>query len=144
MRIIIIISTALVISGCTSSGVMPNGGGSYTVSTSNEMSPAYAKKQAINEESEYCSKKGLAIQPIGHSEGQNEDAFGDNLATFNYNFRCADSENIGSSQNLRRDNNPSARYGMYKELADLAKLRDEGVLTDSEFEIQKKRILSSY
>ena len=74
--------------GCTSSGVMPMGPDLYSVSTTNEISPAYAKRAAIKEASEFCSEQGLTMMPVKSERGSFVDSFGDNISTFDYHFRC--------------------------------------------------------
>jgi len=64
----------------------------YTISTSNEISPAYAKKTALTEANKHCGKLGKQMVPLSTSSGAHRDAFGDNIATFDFMFRCV-SEN---------------------------------------------------
>lgn len=89
---ILIIASALALTGCASSGVLPMGREIYMISTSNEISPAYAKRAALTEANEYCGKLGKQIVPLSTNSGAHRDAFGDNIATFDFTFRCV-SEN---------------------------------------------------
>ena len=43
----------------------------------------------------------------------------------------------------RSDGDPGASRGRYADLADLAKLRDDGVISDAEFEVEKAKLLGA-
>lgn len=73
--------------GCASSGVLPIGKDTYTISTSNELSPAYAKRAALTEANDFCAQQGKYLVPVNTTQGSHVDSFGDNLATFDFTFR---------------------------------------------------------
>ena len=89
---ILTIGSALILGGCASSGVMPMGPDTYMISTSNEISPAYAKRAALTEANEHCRQLGRQMIPLNTRSAAHRDALGDNIATFDFMFRCV-SEN---------------------------------------------------
>lgn len=103
-RIFFAISLSGYLCGCATSGVLPLGPDTYTISTSNEISPAYAKKAAITEASEFCQKQGKHMVPLNVRQGAHVDAFGDNIATYDYNFRCvAEDDPELARPNMRKE-----------------------------------------
>ena len=127
----------------------------YTIGTTSELSPAYAKKNAMNEAVRYCESLGKEIMPVQTKEGSHRDAFGDNLATFDYTFRClfpGDPQltrpelrdptiniNVATTSDSVPDKQPDS--DLYTELRKLDRLRNDGIITDQEFDAQKRRIL---
>ena len=94
----------LVLCGCTSSGVLPIGPDTYTIATSNEISPAYAKKAAVTDASDYCQKQGKYMVPLNTRQGSHVDSFGDNIATYDFNFRCVSKDDSELARpNMRRE-----------------------------------------
>jgi putative hemolysin len=87
-RLVLLIGAVVVLSSCSSSGVLPMGPDTFTIATSSELSPAYAKKAAITEASQYCQSQGKQMMPVQTSQGGHVDAFGENLATYDFVFRC--------------------------------------------------------
>ena len=51
MRKVVSLGLLIAVTGCTSSGVVPMGPDTYLISTTSEISPAYAKKSALKEAS---------------------------------------------------------------------------------------------
>jgi hypothetical protein len=160
MRSFVLFIVAFILGGCTSSGVIPIGQDTYSISTTSELSPAYAKKNAMNEALKYCQSLGKEIMPMQMKEGTHRDTFGDNLATFDYTFRClaAGDPQLGrpelkdptvnvnitdSSPGDRRVTESKSQDDLYTQLVSLDRLRNEGIISDEEFEEQKRRVLAS-
>jgi hypothetical protein len=83
----LVLTTCLLV-GCASSGVLPMGPDTFTISTSSELSPAYAKRSALTEANRFCQTRGEFMQPMHESRGAHRDSFGDNHATYDFVFRC--------------------------------------------------------
>ncbi len=155
---IIIIVLAAFMSACTSSGVIPMGPDTYTIGTTSELSPAFAKKQAMKEAVAYCQSQGKEVMPLQTQSGAHRDAFGDNLATFDYTFRCLDrgdkdlgrpklknpAVDINVDQNIKSNIDTSSEADLYTELRKLDQLKKDEIITEEEFQTQKKKILENY
>lgn len=158
MKIISIIILIIPVSACTNSGVIPVGPDTYTISTTSELSPAYAKKSAMSEAVKYCQSQGKEIMPVTTRTGSHMDSFGDNLATFDYTFRCLErgDKQLGRPELKNRavdinvNNKVSGKVetdtksDLYTELKKLDQLRKDGILSEKEFQTQKKKILEKY
>ena len=66
MKYLLTLSILLLMTSC-SSGVLPKGGGVYTVTT-DTFSPATSKQSAFEDAIEYCEKKGKEIKVIASEE----------------------------------------------------------------------------
>ena len=146
---------AFLMTACTSTGVIPIGPDTYTIGTTSELSPAIAKKQAMKEAVAYCQSQGKEIMPMQTQHGSHRDAFGDNLATFDYTFRCLDQSDadlgrpelknptvdINVDQKIKTTGKKDSKSDLYTELKKLDQLKQDGILTEEEFQIQKKKIL---
>lgn len=149
--------SAFLLTACTSSGVIPIGPDTYTIGTTSELSPAYAKKKAMKEAASYCQSQGKRIMPIQTQKGSHRDAFGDNLATFDYTFRClvaGDQDlsrpelknptvDINIDQKVTSKSDSALKPDLYTELKKLDQLKKEGILSAEEFDIQKRKLLAN-
>tara|TARA_B100000780_G_C20865585_1_gene344214 strand:+ start:129 stop:599 length:471 start_codon:yes stop_codon:yes gene_type:complete len=143
----------IAVTGCTSSGVVPMGPDTYLISTTSEISPAYAKKSALKEASQYCISQVKEVMPVSTDSGSHRDAFGDNLATFDYTFRCLSKNDnslarpeiknkaVDININHSSSGNSQISQDVYNALLKLGELRDKGILTQDEFEQQKDKVL---
>ena len=80
-----------VLSGCyaTSSGVIPFGPDTYTITTDSELGGiGTAKKKALNEANKYCINSGLQMMPVNSNASTQIDFLGDRIPTFEFTFRC--------------------------------------------------------
>jgi hypothetical protein len=142
---------------------MQIGPDTYTIGTSNEISPAWAKKSALKDAEEYCQSKGQYVMPIQSRTGGHVDSMGDNIATYDFTFRCLaanDPEltrpelrdpttNINVNENVRISDETANRGSkddsdLYTELQKLDQLRKDGILTEEEFQQQKKKVLEKH
>lgn len=149
--------------GCTSSGVMQIGPDTYTIGTSNEISPAWAKKSALKAAEEHCQSLSKYVMPMRERHGSHFDSMGDNIATYDFTFRCLASDDpmlsrpelrdptlsVNIDENVRitsatNDKGRASDSDLYTELQKLDQLRKEGILTEEEFQQQKKKALEKY
>ncbi|MFB2863411.1 SHOCT domain-containing protein [Aeromonas sp. MdU4] len=157
-RAVSIVLLALLITACTSSGVIPIGPDTYTIGTTSELSPALAKKQAMEEAVAYCRSHGKEIMPMQIQRGSHQDSFGDSLATFDYTFRCLDRSDaslgrpelkdptidVRLDQNIKNTGSVESKSDLYTELKKLDQLKRDGILTENEFQEQKKKLLERH
>ena len=151
------------LNGCTSSGVMQIGPDTYTIATSNEISPAWAKKSALKDAEEYCQSNGKYVMPMQTRTASHVDSVGDNIATYDFTFRCLASNdpdltrpelrdpttNINVNENVRISDESAKRdsdedFDLYTELQKLDQLRKDGILSEEEFQQQKKKVLEKH
>lgn len=155
MNKLALLASPFILSTCTSSGVIEMGPDTYSIGTTSEFSTAYAKKSAMREAVAYCNQQGKSILPVSTQHGKHRDACGDNLATFDYTFRCPSEEDSELARPELRNKHvdvnvthqktaKSSNGDLYTELRKLAELRDDGVLTEEEFKEQKQKALSKY
>ena len=81
---------AFVFSGCTqTSGVLPMGLDTYTITTSNELQGVPgAKKQAISEANKHCVGLEKQMLPVNASSSVQPDFMGDPIGHYEITFRC--------------------------------------------------------
>lgn len=96
--------------------------------------------------------------PMQTQHGSHRDAFGDNLATFDYTFRCLNpgdqdlgrpelknpAVEINVDQKTENAGGAGSQSDLYTELKKLDQLRQDGILTEEEFQAQKKKILEAH
>ncbi len=160
---LLLILLSLLSISCTSSGVIRLGPETYTISTTNELSPAWAKKQALEEATKYCKSLRKQVMPVQTRHGSFVDSMGDNIATFDYTFRCLrpGDQDLGRpelkdptmklkiDQNIKEEKDvqiksDSDETDLYKELNKLKQLKDDGVITDQEFQELKRKAIERY
>jgi len=152
------------LSGCsTSSGVLQIGPDTYTISTSNEISPAWAKKRALEDADKHCRSIGKFIMPMQERGGSHVDTFGDNIATYDFTFRCLGANdpmlsrpelkdptlNVKIDQNVSMTSNlekaqKNENIDLYTELQKLDQLRQQGILTEEEFQELKRSAIEKH
>ena len=156
--ILLMVGILIVLTGCTSSGVLQIGPDTYTVGTTSELSPAYAKKLAMQEAMDYCKAQGKEIMPMQTQTGSHRDAFGDNLATYDYTFKCLSpgdpqlgrpefqnpTVDINLNQKTQTNIQKNEESDLYTELMKLNELKEEGIITEEEFQVEKKELLRKY
>ena len=148
---------------CTSSGVMPLGPDTYAIGTSNEISAAWAKKSALKDAESFCQSKSKIVVPMNERTGSRVDSWGDKMSTYDFTFRClaandpdlTRAEMKGPPVDVNVDNNvdissgvtsesTTPDYELFTELKKLDQLRKDGVLTEEEFQQQKRKVLDGY
>lgn len=152
MKKTVTVLLGLMLVGCTSSGVIPMGPDTYSISTTSELSPAYAKKNALQEASKFCISKNMEVMPVQTQQGSHRDSFGDNLATFDFTFRCLSKgdDDLGRPElknetldvNVKTEEVNPSKYDVYEELEKLSDLKERNIITEEEFEKQKRKLLN--
>ena len=147
-----------------SSGVVPMGQDTFMISAQSLTGLASAgsvKADIYREGSAYCASLGKEFQPV--SDHGVDGVFGRSLASAEVQFRClskGDAElrrpTMKPIANVRIENEvhekvemqdkrgkpPEGTDDMYTSLKKLKELLDSGILTQQEFEDQKKKILT--
>ncbi len=144
------LSVALVVTmliGCASnSGVVPSGDDTYVVSR--QAATGFSglgtlKADAIREANQYCQRQFKTLHVISATEAEPPFIFG-NFPKADVRFRCDVSESRESNEvsgTPDRQGQNSGREDVYTELEMLNDLRVRGLLTDAEFDAEKKRLL---
>ena len=111
------------------------------------------KAEVYQEATEFCNKKGLEVLTLRETVTP---AAPGRLGSTELHFKCVqpggtaqplvkDADkvvNVNSNVNVRSENSNSK--DMYTELKKLKELKDSGIITQEEFDIEKKEILSRY
>lgn len=154
---IIIFAAIVFLTGCASSGVVPMGQDTFMISKQSSTgfhSAGSVKADIYKEGSEYCAKLGKEFQPVND---QGVDGVpGRSFANAEVQFRClskGDAElsrptmkpmaNIRIEHDIRekKDIRIQDSGDMYVELKKLKDLLDTKIITQAEFDAQKKKIL---
>ena len=147
MRHITVISfvVASLLTGCASnSGVVPSGNNTFSVSrqaASGFSGLGTLKTDAIEEAHQYCLKNNKALHVISATESDPPFILG-NFPKADVQFSCVESdiENPKSSDNQEET---GERGGDYADLEKLNELRERGIITQEEFDAEKKQILDN-
>ncbi len=145
----------IVISGCASnSGVIPMGEDTYVVSrqaATGFSGSGTLKADAFAEAREFCEKQNKKLQVVNTTEAQPPFIFG-NFPKAEVQFMClvnSDPElsrpklrkDAGVSLEIKKDITPHKK-DIYTELKKLKELLDEKIITQQEFNSEKKKLLS--
>ncbi len=159
---LLIVVFPIFLSGCISysSGIIPMGPDTYTVSSNSEFGAYKAKQRALQEANRFAETQGKYMIPVSTSEGKDTDFLGDKINTYDLVFRLVDeddpeyqrtnlrkvpdvvieeTEDVSGNITINNDNNSD----LYSELVKLDDLRKKGIITDAEFEDQKKKLLNN-
>jgi len=146
------------LTGCASSGVVPMGQDTFMISKQSSTgfhSAGSVKADIFQEGSAYCASQGKEFQPV--NDHGVDGVPGRSFASAEVQFRClskGDPElrrptarpvaNIRIESDIRekKDIRVQDSTDMYTELKKLKDLLDTGVITQTEFETQKKKIMS--
>jgi len=90
IRFLFNLSLILLLTGCArSTGVIPFGPDTYTITTDNELGGmGAAKKRAIQDANAYCSSSGKKMMPVSTYQSSQKDPVGDRIPTYELTFRC--------------------------------------------------------
>ena len=156
-------SIALLIAGCANPGVVKLSPDTYMLSKADHAgilgNVAKLKASVIEEANKFAEAQGKIAIPIASRETPNSPG---HFATFEYQFRVVDANDpearrtalvprpditIDRTDRLSVDvidkTPKDARPDLYIELTKLDELRKKGLLTEEEFEAEKKKLLSS-
>ncbi|OUR62081.1 hypothetical protein A9Q74_06435 [Colwellia sp. 39_35_sub15_T18] len=87
MKKIIFFITVVLISGCTSSGVIKMGPDTYSISTYHDYSSTGAKQMAYKEANQQCLKLGKEIMTVRTNQSSQR-VVGIPTSNFDLEFRC--------------------------------------------------------
>ncbi|PHQ76312.1 MAG: hypothetical protein COB74_02415 [Shewanella sp.] len=156
-KIIISSITFLIISGCSSTGVVPMSQDSYFIGKK-DGSPGIGislsnKAEVYQEANAFCSNKSLEVLTLRETVTP---AAPGRLGSTELHFRCVqpggaakalvkDADKVVNvNNNIIEKSKNSNSTDMYTELKKLKELKDIGIITQEEFDIEKKEVLSRY
>lgn len=141
-KIIYLFVLVILSSGCASrSEFIKTGEDSYKFSrtTMNGFSTTYANKcRTLSESKQFCEDKGKVMQVISIKDYRDF-----NCPKADIQFMCLDANDL----KLRKDNeevNVQSGEDLATKIKTLDKLLSDGLITKSEFEEQKKKLLNDY
>ncbi len=155
MKAFVLISTILLTSCTSTTGVIPIGEDTYMIGKSTNLSSTSSgiKADAIIEGTKYCKKQGKKIQII--KTNSIDMRLGSHVGSTEIQFMCLsegdpelnrpklrkEADNVVEvKSNIRVQGSHSK--DMYTELKKLNDLKESGILTQEEFDIEKKKILA--
>lgn len=144
--------TVLVLLGCSSTGVIPMSQDSYFIGKK-DGTPGIGislsnKAEVYQEATTFCNKKKLEVFTLRETVTP---AAPGRLGSTELHFKCVVPG--GTAQSLVKDadkvvnvNNRTSTKpnNMYTELTKLKELKDSGIITQKEFDTEKKEILTRY
>ncbi len=153
---LLISATVLITLGCASSGVIPVGQDTFMItkqSSTGFHSASSVKAEIFSEANTYCSGQGKSLQPV--SDQGVDGVPGRSYANAELIFRCLLAGDSGLSRptrtpvaNVRIDQvtktqeiSPRPQEDTYTQLLKLKSLLDSKVITQEEFDEQKRRTL---
>ncbi|MGI4718732.1 MAG: SHOCT domain-containing protein [Janthinobacterium lividum] len=149
------------LAGCATAEIVPIGTDSYMIAQTSAggvfKAMASLKTEVMQRANAFAESKGKVAIPIAAKESP---AYPGHMPSFEYQFRLVNKddpraiggglvpradvvvENHIQTQPAAKQNVAGARKDIYVELTKLDDLRKKGILTDAEFEAQKRRLLS--
>ncbi len=157
---ILITATAIFLAGCaTNSGVIPIGKDTFMVSrqaATGFSGSGTLKAKAFQEANEYCTNLGKLLQVISTHETSPPYIF-TNFPKAEIQFMCLDASDVELNRpKLRKDTDAVIEVkkdirtkddavkpkDVYTELIKLDDLRKKGIISEAEFDMQKKKLLN--
>lgn len=154
------LSCAIILSGCaTSSGVSPLGEDTYMISRNGAgfwTSTASVKAEALKDANGYCTGQGKRLQ-VNHTNQHEASGRPGDFPGAEVHFMCLNANDpelnrpkfkkdadrvIEVKSDVRTKDEPAKSKDIYSELIKLDDLRKKGIISDREFEEQKKKLLS--
>ena len=159
MRLLFLLSTFALASCASNSGVVPIGQDTYLVSRQAATGfggSGTLKADAVREATEFCAGRKKVLQVVSTQEAQPPYILA-NFPKAEVQFMCLDANDpelgrpklrktpdtvveIKTTEQPRAGSSP--KKDVYAELLKLDDLKKRGIITDAEFEAQKKRLLS--
>lgn len=157
---IAVISASLYLFGCSTAEPIPMGNDTYMISQTSAggvfKSMGSLKAEVITHANEFAASKGKVAIPIASQE--TPAIPGRNMPNFEYQFRLVNKEDPRASGGALipradvvvemqsapqpRSNDAAKPSDTYTEILKLDDLRKRGLITDSEFDAQKSKLLS--
>jgi hypothetical protein len=156
---VLCLSLVIVLAGCATATPVPMGNDTYMISQTSAGGMFKAmgslKAEVMNQANSFAASKGKVAIPIAAHEAP---AYPGHMPNFEYQFRLVDKDDPRASGGalipradvvveMQTPNSAPApdtvkSKDMYTELLKLDDLRKRGVITDTEFEAQKSKLLS--
>ncbi|MFA5058760.1 MAG: SHOCT domain-containing protein [Opitutaceae bacterium] len=145
-------SLCLALMGCASaSNITSLGNNTYSITrnatTAFSRDPEKLAAEARNEATKFCESQGKEMKVVSVSAG--EPHFGGGYASAKIVFKALKpgdpaltSEPVPAESADRPAAAPASTTDLYAELTKLDELRQKGILTDEEFQAQKKKVLA--
>ena len=146
------ISLAFVVSGCANRGIVKLSPDTYMLARSDRGgifgNASAMKADVIREANEFAESQGKIAIPISLEESP---LWPGKLASVEYQFRVVDKSNpnaqrtnhILQSNDAKTKDQTNRQKDIHAELIKLDDLRKKGIINDAEFEMQKKKILTT-
>jgi hypothetical protein len=150
------------LAGCATADIVPTGTDTYMIAQTSAggvfKAMASLKTEVMQRANAFAESKGKVAIPIAAKESP---AYPGHMPSFEYQFRLVDKndsratggglvpradvvvENHITSKPERSRIDAEPRKDIYVELTKLDELRKKGILSDAEFETQKRRLLSN-
>jgi hypothetical protein len=157
---IIFITAVVFLAGCASnSGVITIGQDTFMVSrqaATGFSGSGTLKAEALQEASQYCTKLGKSLQVVSTNEASPPYILG-NFPKAEIQFMCLDAKDaelnrpklrkeadsvIEIKKEIHTKDESIKPNDVYAELIKLDDLRKKGIITDAEFDVQKKNLLN--
>ena len=145
------------ISGCSSTGVIPMSQDSYFIGKKDGslgVGISLSNKAEVYQEANaFCNKKNLEVLTLRVTVTPSAPG---SLGSTELHFKCVQPGGIAQplvrsadkvvnvNSNINVKSKSSNSKDMYTELIKLKELKDSGIITQEEFDIEKKEILSRY
>jgi hypothetical protein len=162
-RLMLLLAAAVVVAGCANPGIVPLSPDTYMLSRTDKGgifgNASAMKADVIREANEFAAGQGKIAIPISMHETPL--AVGARFASVEYQFRVVDKNDPEarrvslvprpdiviektekSSIDVKTKDQTDRPKDVYAELIKLDDLRKRGILTEAEFEAQKKKLLS--
>ncbi|MCP3888973.1 MAG: SHOCT domain-containing protein [Desulfobulbaceae bacterium] len=147
----------IIISGCASTGVVPMSQDSYFIGKK-DGAPGIGvslsnKAEVYQEATEFCDRKSLEVLTLRETVIA---AAPGRLGSTELHFKCVQpggtaqpvvrgtDKDFTVNSNVNISSEGSNSKDMYTELKKLKELKDSGIITQKEFDIEKQEILSKY
>lgn len=146
------ISLAFVVSGCANRGIVKLSTDTYMLARSDRGgifgNASAMKADVIREANEFAESQGKIVIPISLEESP---LWPGKLASVEYQFRVVDksdpdaqrTNHILQSNDAKTKEQTNRQKDIHAELIKLDDLRKKGIINDAEFEMQKKKILTT-
>ena len=126
--------TIVFLAGCSIPRVTPIGNDVYIISSSSAFNGTSKKTEIIEEANRFAASKGKQAVQVSLKESHPAVGFG---GQFEYQFKLVDMESSETIKSLKES--ASDEVSRQKELQRLGKLKDNGVITEEEFETLKAK-----
>jgi hypothetical protein len=159
MRRVIFAALAATLVGCATAPAVPLGDDTYMISQTSAggifRSMSSLKTEVIQQANSFAASKGKVAIPLASKESP---AYPGHMPSFDYQFRLVDKSDPRAAGgalvprpdvvvDVHTDTAPASKPAaaskdVYVELIELDDLRKRGIITDSEFDAQKAKLLS--